>query len=49
MLPTLMPFRYRNVSVEMLEAGWAIVYEQAHAEYGPLGKKFYLDVEKRAK
>lgn len=49
MLPTRIPFRYRNLSIEMLKAGWATVYEQTNAEYGPLGKEFYLDVEKRAK
>jgi hypothetical protein len=49
MLPTWIPFRYRNVSIEMLKAGWATIYEQAHAQYGPLGKGFYLDVEKQAK
>lgn len=49
MLPTWIPFRYRNVSIEMLKAGWAVVYEQAKAEYGPLGKEFYVDVEKQAK
>ena len=49
MLPTWIPFRYRNVSIEMLKAGWAVVYEQAKAEYGPLGKGIYVDVEKQAK
>ena len=49
MLPTWRPFQYRNVSIEMLEAGWATVYEQAYAQYGPLGKEYYLDVEKQAK
>jgi len=49
MLPTGIPFRYRNISIEMLKAGWATVYEQKYAEYGPLGKKFYVDVEKKAK
>jgi len=33
----------------MLKAGWAIVYQQANAMYGPLGKEFYLNVEKQAK
>jgi endonuclease YncB( thermonuclease family) len=48
-LPTWIPFRYRNVSIAMLKAGWANVYEQARAEYGPLGKEYYLNVEKQAK
>jgi hypothetical protein len=33
----------------MLNAGWATVYQQARAEYGPLGKEYYLEIEKRAK
>jgi hypothetical protein len=33
----------------MLKAGWATIYEQANAEYGPLGKESYLKVEKQAK
>jgi len=49
MRPASTPFRYRNVSIEMLKAGWAIVYEQAGAQYGELGKESYLKVERKAK
>lgn len=49
MLPTWNPFGGRNISIEMLKAGWATVYEQANAEYGTWDKEFYLKVEKQAK
>ncbi|KAI0295108.1 hypothetical protein B0F90DRAFT_1927656 [Multifurca ochricompacta] len=32
----------RNLSLEMVRAGWAVVYEQAGAEYGEVGKDPYL-------
>ncbi|KIM24501.1 hypothetical protein M408DRAFT_232281 [Serendipita vermifera MAFF 305830] len=49
MLPTIIPFRYRNVSLEMIRAGWATVYEQSNAVYGKEGKARYLAIEATAK
>ncbi|KAH7912076.1 SNase-domain-containing protein [Hygrophoropsis aurantiaca] len=37
------------LSLEMLRAGWATTYEQAGAEYGPVGKDEFLKVEATAK
>lgn len=42
------PFRYKCISLEMLKAGWATVYEQANAEYGKWGKKYFLKVLSQA-
>jgi len=47
--------RRKNLSLEMLRAGWATTYEQAGAEYGDIdgkgkgGKDEFLRVEARAK
>lgn len=49
MLPTLIPFRHRNVSLEMIRAGWATIYEQSNAKYGKEGKGRYLAMEAAAK
>ncbi|THH28088.1 hypothetical protein EUX98_g6110 [Antrodiella citrinella] len=38
----------KNVSVEMLRAGWAVTYEQAGAEYGGLGKEAFLAIQAEA-
>ena len=39
----------KNLSLEMLKAGWVTTYEQAGAEYGRLGKDEFLRVEAAAK
>jgi endonuclease YncB( thermonuclease family) len=39
----------KNLSLEMLKAGWVTTYEQAGAEYGQLGKDEFLRVEAEAK
>ncbi|KAG8825103.1 putative endonuclease lcl3 [Serendipita sp. 399] len=44
MIRSIIPFRYKCVSLEMLEAGWATVYEQTNAEYGKWGKDHFLAV-----
>lgn len=49
MLPTAIPFRKRNISLEMIRAGWATVYEQSNAVYGKEGKDRYLSMEAAAK
>ena len=41
-------FARRNISIEMVKAGWAEVYEQSGAEYGKLGKDEYLKAQKEA-
>ncbi|KAJ8090430.1 putative endonuclease lcl3 [Marasmius tenuissimus] len=38
-----------SLAIEMLRAGWATVYEQARAQYGPEGKEEFLRVEQEAK
>lgn len=38
----------KNVSTEMLRAGWAVTYEQAGAEYGTLGKDAFLAMQTEA-
>ena len=43
------PYRGRCVSLEMLRAGWAVVYEQSGAEYGHLGKDVFVELEKNAR
>jgi hypothetical protein len=48
-MKTIIPFRYRCVSLDMLEAGWAVVYEQSNAAYGKYGKERFLAVEAAAK
>ncbi|KAH7103005.1 SNase-domain-containing protein [Auriculariales sp. MPI-PUGE-AT-0066] len=50
--PRLLPgwlFTGRNVSLEMLKAGWATTYEQAGAEYGKKTREQFLLVEAQAK
>jgi len=50
--PLLLPgflFRGKNISAEMLKAGWAVTYKQAGAEYGQSGKEGYLQLENEAK
>ncbi|KAF9476914.1 SNase-domain-containing protein [Pholiota conissans] len=50
--PRILPgflFYGKNLPVEMLKAGWAVIYEQAGAEYGKLGKEGYLRLEAQAK
>ncbi|PPR00271.1 hypothetical protein CVT26_009023 [Gymnopilus dilepis] len=50
--PRILPgflFLGKDLSAEMLKAGWATVYEQAGAEYGKLGKEGYLLLEAQAK
>lgn len=37
------------LSLEMLKAGWATIYEQAGAEYGKWGKDEFLRIEAEAK
>jgi len=39
----------RNLSLEMVRAGWGFVYEAAGAEYGHLGKEAYLAAEAEAR
>lgn len=39
----------KNLSLEMLKAGWVTIYEQAGAEYGKWGKEEFLRVEAEAK
>jgi endonuclease YncB( thermonuclease family) len=39
----------KNLSLEMLKAGWVTTYEQAGAEYGDRGKDEFLRVEAEAK
>ncbi|KAI0798199.1 SNase-domain-containing protein [Abortiporus biennis] len=46
--PRILPasiFKGKNLSVEMLQAGWATVYEQAGAEYGDYGKDEFLRIQ----
>lgn len=50
--PKLLPstiFKGRNVSYEMIRAGWATTYLQAGAEYGNIGKDGFLGAEAQAK
>ncbi|KAH9477145.1 putative endonuclease lcl3 [Psilocybe cubensis] len=50
--PRILPgflFHGKNVSAEMLKAGWAVTYQQAGAEYGHLGKDGFLRLENEAK
>ncbi|KAG8856860.1 putative endonuclease lcl3 [Serendipita sp. 411] len=44
MIKSFIPFRYRCVSLDMLRAGWADVYEQSNADYGKWGKDHFLSV-----
>jgi endonuclease YncB( thermonuclease family) len=39
----------KNLSLEMLKAGWVTTYEQAGAEYGKWGKNDFLRIEAEAK
>jgi len=50
--PRILPgflFFGKDLSAEMLKAGWAAIYEQAGAEYGKLGKEGYQRLEEQAK
>ncbi|CAE6453935.1 unnamed protein product [Rhizoctonia solani] len=50
--PRLLPnnvFKGKHLSMEMLRAGWATVYEQGGAEYDPYTKEAFLRVETEAK
>lgn len=50
--PRFLPgsFAYgKNLSLEMLKAGWVTTYEQAGAEYGKWGKEEFLRIENEAK
>ncbi|CEL61018.1 putative endonuclease LCL3 OS=Laccaria bicolor (strain S238N-H82 / ATCC MYA-4686) GN=LCL3 PE=3 SV=1 [Rhizoctonia solani AG-1 IB] len=50
--PRILPssiFKGRHLSMEMLRAGWATVYEQGGAEYDPYTKQVFLRVEGEAK
>ncbi|TCD62835.1 putative endonuclease lcl3 [Steccherinum ochraceum] len=40
--------RRQDVAVEMLKAGWAVVYEQSGAEYGKEGKEGLLKLQEAA-
>ncbi|CAE6448759.1 unnamed protein product [Rhizoctonia solani] len=42
-------FKGKHLSLEMLRAGWATVYEQGGAEYDPYNKQAFLRVEEEAK
>ncbi|OCH90073.1 nuclease [Obba rivulosa] len=44
----LAPFTGRNVSLDMLRAGWVEVYEQSGAEYGKWGKDEFLRLQAEA-
>lgn len=52
-IPPRIPLRFlmsgKNLSLEMLRAGWATTYEQAGAEYGEWGKDVFLRLEAEAK
>lgn len=49
-LPSFLTPRFgRNISIEMLRAGWATTYEQSGAVYGKWGKQAFLDLEEAAK
>ena len=39
----------KNLSIEMLRAGWVTTYEQAGASYGTEGKDEFLRIEAEAK
>jgi endonuclease YncB( thermonuclease family) len=39
----------KNLSLEMLKAGWVTTYEQSGAEYGERGKGEFLRFEAEAK
>ncbi|KZV65278.1 nuclease [Peniophora sp. CONT] len=41
-------FKGPSVSIEMIRAGWAVVYEQSGAEYGAYSKEYYQKVEAEA-
>lgn len=50
--PRILPsslFRGRNVSLELLKAGWGTIYEQAGAEYAKGRKDEYIRIEAEAK
>ncbi|KAG6829226.1 hypothetical protein H0H92_005228 [Tricholoma furcatifolium] len=50
--PRILPGSFvtgKNLSLEMLRAGWGTVYAQAGAEYGKAGKEEFLRVEAEAK
>jgi endonuclease YncB( thermonuclease family) len=44
LIKSAVPFRKNCVSLLMLKAGWATVYEQSYAEYGKWGKEYFLSV-----
>ncbi|KAI9457064.1 mitochondrion protein [Russula earlei] len=57
-IPLLPPRRWRwwtrigaarNLPLEMVRAGWGLVYEEAGAEYGSWGKEAYLAAEAEAR
>ncbi|CAG7851359.1 Probable endonuclease LCL3 [Serendipita indica DSM 11827] len=48
MIRSWIPFRKKCVSLEMLKAGWACVYEQSNAVYGKWGKEHFLSVQTAA-
>ncbi|KAF8904690.1 hypothetical protein CPB84DRAFT_1814341 [Gymnopilus junonius] len=50
--PRILPgflFLGKDLSAEMLKAGWATIYEQSGAEYGKIGKEGYKRLESQAK
>ncbi|CAE6415596.1 hypothetical protein ACGC1H_007166 [Rhizoctonia solani] len=50
--PRILPsslFKGKHLSLEMLRAGWATVYEQGGAEYDPYTKEAFFRVEREAK
>jgi endonuclease YncB( thermonuclease family) len=50
--PRLLPgsiFSGKNLSLEMLRAGWVTTYEQSGAVYGKWGKEVFLRLENEAK
>lgn len=48
-LPAFLFLSTRCVSLEMLKAGYAIVYEGMGADYGPFGKEAFQKLEDAAK
>lgn len=48
-LPAFRWLSTRCVSIDMLKAGWAVVYDQAGAEYGKWGHHTFLQLEQEAR
>lgn len=41
-------FKGPSVSVDMIRAGWAVVYDQSGAQYGEFGREYLKIVEEEA-